>query len=354
MQEVPGDSLPVQYAKGFALIQHEGYLAAVVYNPWQEGSVYARYYLVKDAAVQTPADGVKIRIPLQKLAVNSATYLESLHRIGELHTLVATGNTAYIYNSQVREGVASRRIADLGDSYNMNIEKLMMLHPDALMATAYNTQDENTKRLEKCGIPLIYNIEWQETTPLGRAEWVRFIAAFYDKLPQADSVFSGVATRYEDLCCKVAHATLNRKPSILAGQDYRSSWSMPCGESFNANLYRDAGASYFYSATKGKGSISTTIEEALLHFKDADVWLGALAETYRDMAAMNGKYTLFKPYKDRHVYNFNKRVTPTGGSDYWEGAVLHADLLLADLVRILHPNLLPGYETTYIQPLREP
>lgn len=348
-----GDTLRTVYAQGFDLIQHEGYLSAVVYNPWKEGEAYARYYLVRDTLVKTPSDGVKVRIPLQKLAVNSATYFESLKLIGELASVKGTCNVSYIYTPEIIRGVKEGKIQDLGDSYNLTIEKLMMLRPDAIMTTAYNVQDENTKRLAQSGIPVLYNIEWQEVTPLGRAEWIRFIAAFYDKLSEADSVFAGIAQRYESLKQKVAGAGLGKKPSLLPGQDFRGTWSMPAGGSFNARLYRDAGVSYFYTDEQGKGSVTTTIEEALLNFGNADVWIGSVANTYQELADMDSKYKLFKPYKSRRVYNFNKRITPSGGNDYWEGAVVHADLLLSDLVKLFHPELLPDYETTYIQELKE-
>lgn len=348
-----GDTLRTEYAQGFDLIQEEDYLSAVVYNPWKEGEIYARYYLVRDNRVETPSDGVKISIPLRRLAVNSATYFESLKLIGELASVNGTCNVAYIYNPDVIRGVEEGTIQDLGDSYNLNLEKLMMLHPDAIMTTAYNSQDENSKRLAQSGIPVVYNIEWQEITPLGRAEWIRFIAAFYDKLPAADSIFTGIAQRYESLKQKVAKATLDKRPSLLPGQDFRGTWSMPAGGSFNARLYGDAGASYYYRDREGKGSVTTTIEEALLNFSKADIWIGCVANTYQELDGMDPKYKLFTPYKLRRIYNFNKRTTVSGGNDYWEGAVVHADLLLSDMVKLFHPELLPEYSTTYVQALEE-
>ncbi len=348
-----GDTLQTAYARFFDLIQADDYLTAVVYNPWKEGEVYARYYLVRDTASKVPADGVKIQIPVQQFVANSATYFESLNQIGELHTVTGTCNVSYIYNPEINKGVQAGTIQDLGDSYNLNIEKLMKLRPDLVMTTAYNSQDENSKRLAQCGIPVVYNVEWQEATPLGRAEWMRFIAAFYDKLPQADSVFCSIAQRYEALKLRVAGANPDSKPRLLSGQDFRGTWSMPSGESFNATLYRDAGASYFYEDRKGTGSVTTTLEEALLHFNEADIWIGSLANSYQELIEMDSKYKLFKPYKQRNVYNYNRRTTSSGGNDYWEGAIVHADLLLSDLIKLFHPALLPDYSLTYVQKLKE-
>lgn len=363
----PGDTLITSYAQGFDLIRHEGYTEAIVYNPWAKGSILARYLLVRDTTAAVPAEGIKVKIPIRSLAANSATYLEPLRLLGELGTVKGICNAAYIYNKEVLQGVANGRIVDLGDSYNLNLEKLLQLGPEALMTTAYNAQDENTRRLERCGIPLIYNVEWQETSPLGRAEWIRFIAAFYDKVPQADTVFSAIASRYEQLRARIARA-LDRKghrPTLLVGQDYRGSWSMPAPNSFNATLYRDAGADYTppsstpgtatsapTESTQATGSRTTTIEAALLQYGDADCWVGAQAATYEELQAANNRYELFRPFRTGEVYNFEKRTTPQGGNDYWESAITHADVLLADLVRVFHPTLLPHHELVYISPLR--
>lgn len=363
----PGDTLQTRFAQGFDLIRHGEMTEAVVYDPWHRGQVYKRYYLVRDTATAVPADGIRIRIPLPSIAINSATYIESLRLLGELSTVRGVCNADYIYSPQIRKGVQEGRIADLGDSFNLRIERLLSLSPAALMTTAYNAEDENSRRLERCGIPLIYNIEWQESTPLGRAEWIRFIAAFYDKLPLADSLFGGISERYLALRDRVQTAVDKgmRRPTLLAGQDFRGTWSMPAPGSFNAVLYQDAGALYTpptHTGTNGTGSgseagsgttgsLQTTIEAALLKYADAEVWMGVQASTYEELQNQNSRYALFAPFRLGEVYNFNGRTTPTGGSDYWESAVVHADSLLADFVKVLHPSLLPAHRLLYIRAL---
>lgn len=363
----PGDTLQTRFAQGFDLVEHDGYLEAIVYNPWAQGTVLARYLLVRDTTAALPAEGTRIKIPLHTLAANSSTYLESLKLLGALPTVTGICNARYIYNPDILRGVREGRIADLGDSYNLNLEKLLRLGPDALMTTAYNAQDENSRRLERCGIPLIYNIEWQETSPLGRAEWIRFIAAFYDRLPLADSIFAGIADRYTALKEQVARSLAKgtQRPRLIVGQDYRGSWSMPAENSFNAVLYRDAGADYTPPAPAEGGSTSTpdqgandtgsrttTLEAALLQYGDADCWVGAQASTYEELQSADHRYALFRPFRSGEVYNFSGRTTPEGGSDYWESAIVYADTLLADLIKVFHPTLLPRHELIYVRPLR--
>jgi iron complex transport system substrate-binding protein len=57
-------------------------------------------------------------------------------------------------------------------------------------------------------------------------------------------------------------------------------------------------------------------------------------------------------YKSGNVWNNRKRMTPGGGNDYWESAVVRPDILLADFISIIHPELLPGQQPYYFMRLR--
>ena len=220
------------------------------------------------------------------------------------------------------------------------------------MTTAYNAEDENTKRLRQSGLNVIYNIEWQEPSILGRTEWIKFIGAFLDKEQMADSLFQSISDNYEELKYEVAqHRDLNQ-PTIFSGQDYRGTWSLPGGNSYSAQLFRDAGAAYPYANDSSAVSISSTIEEAMIKFSKNDIWVGVQENSLEELAQRDSRYTLFDAYKNGNVYNTNKRINATGGNDYWEGAVARPDLLLKDMVKICHPELLPDYELTYMNQLQ--
>jgi iron complex transport system substrate-binding protein len=241
-------------------------------------------------------------------------------------------------------------VKDLGDAFNLDIERLLLLNPQVVMTSAYNAEDENSKRMRQTGLTLLYNIEWQEKTLLGRAEWIKFMGAFFDKEALADSIFSNVAKRYNDIKSQAA-ALISSAPTVLSGQDFRGTWSMPGGQSFNARLFHDAGARYYYAGNNASGSIATSIEEALLHFSDATIWVNVQASTLEELGKMDKKYKLFKAYQNGNVYNTLKRSTATGGNDYWENGVARPDLLLSDMIRICYPSLLPDYELTYTKRL---
>lgn len=348
--EDQGEDIALDYAKGFGLTKTTHYTTVTVYNPWLKGEIYARYYLVKDTNTEVPSDGQKVVIPLQTMVANSATQLEFLQMLDEMPSIVGVCNPQYIYNPTVQENVKTGKIQDMGDAFNLDIERLLLLRPQAIMTTAYNTEDENSKRMKQTGLTLIYNIEWQERTLLGRAEWIKFVGAFFDKEEKADSLFQQTAAEYNALKQLTTHCT--NRPSVMTGQDFRGTWTMPAGNSFNAQLFRDAAANYHFSDDGQEGSRSSSIEEALLLFKDADIWVGSQANSLEELKNTNEKYRLFKAFRTGNVYNYNKRCNATGGNDYWESAVAHPNWLLKDLIKVFHPELLPDYETFYIQQLK--
>lgn len=344
-----GTPVSLSYAKGFSLKHAAHYTTAIVVNPWKAGETLGTYYLVKSDTVSVPANGQKVIIPLQTMMVNSATHLGFLERLGELDKVTGVSSADYIYNPTILRGVAEGRIKNVGDSFNLDIENLLLLHPQAVMTTAYNAEDENSRRMKQTGLTLIYNIEWQEPSLLGRAEWIKFMAAFFDKEVLADSLFREVERQYFEV--KAQTATLTKRPSIFSGQDFRGTWSMPGGQSYTAQLFRDAGATYHFANDSTTGSISGNIEEALMYFNQTDIWVGVQSPSLRDLGSSDSKHRLFKAFREGNVYSYNKRMTPKGGNDYWESGVARPDLLLKDITRICHPDLLPGYELTYMERL---
>jgi len=344
------DSLSLHYAKGFILEEHPGYKSLIVNNPWDTTSVLVKYYLVKDTSTTVPKDGIKIKIPIASIAATSCTHYEFLTLLNEIESITAICNSDRVYNSPIKERFSAGKITDLGDNFNMNLEKLYSVRPEVIMVSGYEQNDKYSKLIEKSGIPVLYNQEWKETTLLGRAEWIKFVAAFYDKSELADSIFEDIENRYRSIAMK-AGGQKNR-PNILSGGDFRGTWYLPGGQSYMANMYRDAGADYFYSEDRNTASISFTFESVLNNFITADYWFGAPYYTLEELKDADARYTYFTAYKKQQVYHFNKRRNSPGSSDFWESAIARPDLLLADVIKIIHPELLPEHELFYIEKLK--
>jgi iron complex transport system substrate-binding protein len=344
------NSLKLSYAQGFAIKYYPGYKEVIVYSPWVKGTEYARYYLVKDTKTQTPTNGTKVQIPLQTLVATSVTHFEFLRLLGELQTVNGVCSPNIIYNREINKRVGEGKIADLGDNFNINVEKTLELKSAAVMMSGYNQNDPYAHRVSQAGIPVIFNNEWMETSLLARAEWIKFVAAFYDKEKLADSIFAGVDKRYNDVKAKAA--AVKNKPNIMTGSNFRGTWYMPSGHNFMGKLFADAGSNYFYANDTTAGSLPLNVETVLKNFSESDVWLNCNFNSIDDLVKADAKHAFFRPVKLKQVYNFNKRLLPSTANDFWESAVARPDLLLSDVIAILHPEILPGYELVYAQKLK--
>jgi len=344
------DSIKLHCAQGFSIRSYADYKEVIVYSPWVKGTVYARYYLVKDANAKTPSNGVKVHIPLKTIAATSVTNFEFLNLLGVLPTVVGVCSPGIIYNKDINKRIAEKKIADLGDAFNINLEKTLQLHPDAVMMSGYNQNDPYAQRVSQSGIPVLFNNEWMETSLLARAEWIKFVSAFYDKETMADSVFANIETRYNSIKAKAKN--VGNKPNIMLGSNFRGTWYVPSGRNFMGKLFADAGATYFYANDTTGGSLPLNAETVLKNFSGTDIWLSCNFNSIDELVKTDAKHALFRPVKLKQVYNFNKRLLPSTANDFWESAVARPDLLLSDVIAILHPDLLPGYELVYAQKLK--
>ncbi len=343
-------TLTITHAKGFSISYHKDYKTVTIHSPWQKNNPLAVYYLVNDPSTETPDKNATFTIPLTNIATSSATHIEFLAQLNQLNTIKGVCTPQLIYNKQVTKLLDQNKISNIGDAFNINIERLMHLVPDAIMLSAYNQQDETARRLSQASIPVIFNNEWTESTPLARAEWIKFVAAFFNMETTADSIFSNIEAeyiKYSSITDSITH-----KPSIIVGGNFKGTWYIPGGQSYMGKLFTDAGANYLYANDTTEQSIPLNFETILLQFQHADVWLNAPAKSLSELHAIDEKHNLFSAAKNKQVYGFYNRINSTGANDFWESAVCNPDIVLCDIIWALHPHLLPNYTPTYITHLK--
>lgn len=331
------------YAKGFAIIPAEDYTTVLAYSPWQEGEILATYYLVKSDQVSVPKDGIKLRIPVQRLTITSCTHIGFLKALGQLGAVYGVCSPEIVYNREVFEPADGHEVMNVGDAMTPDVERIIRTAPEAVMVSTYAQGDAATEKLRNLAVPIIYNNEWTENDPLARAEWIRFVGAFFDCLPLADSIFAEVVTSYE--AQKAQTENLSNRRTIMSGNNFRGTWYMPAGSTYMGVLFKDAGADYFYANDTSHFSLPLGIETVIHNFSHADVWVGCPASTLAELAQMDEKHTWFKSFQTGEVYNFARRSTPQGGNDFWETGVVRPDYILSDLIRILYPDL--SKDTTF-------
>lgn len=340
----------IRYAQGFKIDYYEEYTRVIINNPWQENrEIYRAYYLVKTDSIEIPEEGIKVKVPLTSISVNTFSYFEFLSLLGELDKVTGVTDGSRIYNPEILNKISEGQIIDLGDPFNPNIEKTIALSPQAVINSAYAQLDNYSLRLTQAGFPIIYSWEWMENNPLARAEWIKMIAAFFEKGALADTLFNNIEERYLAVR-EIAYEPDTRK-KVMTGDIFQGTWYVPGGDSFNAALFRDAGLKYIYENNNMSGSIGLDIESVLTQFGESDIWFGCEADRYSDLAAKDSKYMLLKPYKEKQIFNNHNRTTKTGGNDYFESSIAHPDLILSDIVKAAYPEKLHNYSFTYIRPL---
>jgi len=346
----PDSSAVIQYAKGFAIDYFKDYERLTVYNPWKPNDIAATYYLIQKSGVKTPDLASTILIPVHDVAVTSSTHVAFIQALNELSTITGMTTPELVYSPSFQQRFQDGKIINLGDAYHINVEKVLLLHPQFIMMTNYNQVNIGDDQLNKVGIRVVYNNEWKESTPLGRAEWIKFIAAFYNRGRMADSLFNALVVNYNRLTALAAKAA--SKPSVLIGDSFKGTWYMPSGTGYMGHFLKDAGCTYYFSRDTTNGSIAMHFESVFDHFQNAQFWLNSSASSLKALKNSDPRYALFKSFQNHRVYSLNGRVTPQGGNDFWEGAVIHPDSLLRDYIRVLHPELLPNVPLIYLLQLK--
>lgn len=339
----------VKYAKGFD-IQHVGEnKKLIIKNPYPGAEEDQEYLLVTDGPISAKGENT-IRVPVQRLIATSTTHIPMLEALNAEGRLIGFPNTDFISSARTRERVSTGELVDIGKDMSLNTEIVIALQPDVLIAFGLDGSDKAFTTLRNNGIPIVFNGDWLEETPLGRAEWIKFFGALLDRDQQADSVFRVIEREY-DQARKIA-VEAKESPSLMSGVLFKDQWNLPAGESFAANLYRDANTDYLWKDSEGQGSLVLNFESVLDKAAEADFWIGSGVYTSRkDLLEANGHYAEFKAFRNDSVYTFSKRKGPGGGILYYELAPIQPHIVLKDLVKVTHPELLPDYEPYFLQKL---
>lgn len=347
------EKVTIADATGWTIEYHHNYKVITVLNPWRNADVTFRYVLVQ-CGTPPPAetgDALIVEVPVKTVVAMSTTQLPHLAELGVIDKLVGVDSFLYINNQTVRAKINAGELVEIGSGGQVNIEQALELQPDLIMTYGVgNPEYDAHPKLLEAGLKVVLNSEYMETSPLGRAEWIKFTAAFFNREAKAMEVYSTIANSYRNMAALAQNVA--NKPTVFANRPFRGTWYMPGGKSYAAQLLVDAGSTYLWADDPSTGSMQLSFEEVFDRARDAEFWLNpgdwkSLAEA----AAEDERYTQFAAYQKGNVYNNNKRLNENGGNDYWESGVTNPHLVLADLIKILHPELLPDHELYFYQKL---
>ena len=339
-----------QYARGFRIQGDSVYKILHVINPWQGSRRIHLQYILTDDPSRIP-DSLKqhpvIQIPVKRVICMSTTHVAMIDALGKSDAIVGISGSGYISNPDLRSRLKTGEVRDIGADRTLNYELILTLRPDLVIAYGITAEVSGmVNRLEGLGIPVILNGDYLEDQPLGKTEWIRFVASFFGRDKEADSIFRSVSSTYEQY--KDLIRDVRQKPSVMTGLPWKDTWYIPGGRSFAAAYIRDAGGTYLWEDLDSREAVPIDLEAIYARAASADLWINCgAARTLAEIGQTDKRLNRFQPASSGRVFNNNARINPAGGNDFWESGVMAPHLILADLISIFHPEVLPDHELVY-------
>jgi len=343
----------IKYAKGFDIIDENGIKKLIIKSAYQNSKDVFEYEIhEKKSNTIIDYKNEVIEVPIREIVVTSTTHIPMVELLHEETAIVGFPFAKYVSSEKTRFLIDEGSIREIGKEDSLNTEILLDLQPELVVGYSVTSADKSLTTIKKAGINVIYNADWLEKTPLGRAEWIKFFGVLFDKEKQADSIFEGIESNYLEARKIALKAT--KKPTILSGAIMsRDIWNLPAGDSFVAQFLKDANLEYLWKDSKGKGSLSLSFESVFEKGKNADFWIApGYFSSKEQLLESNQIYAEFDAFKNDKIYTPTLKKGKTGGVIYYELAPTRPDLVLKDLIKITQPDLLPNYTLTFFEKMR--
>mgnify|MGYP000859417093 CR=1 FL=1 len=343
----------IQFAKGLSIYKYEGYSVVKITNPWPKATQSYTYILQEKNGIVPDSlkQNTTIQVPVKKIVVTSTTHIPSLEMLGVENSLIGFPNLDYISSEKVRSRIDAGKIKELGNNQNLNTEILIDSAPDVIIGYGIDNNNPTLDNLQKSGLKVLLNGDWNEQTPLGKAEWIKLFGTLYGKEATAKKLFDAVVTSYQKTVALASKTST--KPTVLAGAIYENQWYLPQGNSWGCYFLKDANAQYLWADSNGTGSLSLSFETVLEKAQNADIWIGPGEFTsLQDMQISNPHYSQFKAFQNKKVFSYSTKKGKTGGIIFYELAPNRPDLVLKDMLKIMHPEVLPDYQLYFFEQLQ--
>ncbi|OIQ28315.1 MAG: ABC transporter substrate-binding protein [Bacteroidetes bacterium MedPE-SWsnd-G2] len=347
----PSEAVKLKYAKGFSITNYENFTVLEIKSPWPKSESQFRYALQNpNSNINFNLDSINsvIEIPVKEIVVTSTTHIPSLDLLNETESLVGFPGMDYISSPTVRSLIKEGKVRELGKNEGLNTEVLLELQPDLVVGFGVDGSSKSLENIRQANIPVIYNGDWVEKSPLAKAEWIKFFGVLFNKQKQADSIFDAIESNYLK-AQKIASSASNR-PTVISGAMHKDIWYLPSGTSSEGQFLKDANTNYYWQNTIDQGSLALNFETVFATAKDADIWFSpSYYRTLEDLKIANEHYIKFKALRTNKVYSFTNTTGETGGVLYYELGLTRPDLILKDIVKISHPELLEDYQTVFFK-----
>lgn len=341
----------IKYAKGFDILNDNGKKKLIIKAAYQNSNEVFEYEIYNKNST-TKNKYLNINVPIKKIVVTSTTHIPMVELLNEENSIIGFPYSKYISSEKTRTLIDKGNISEIGKESSLNTEILLDLQPELVVGYSVSSADKSLSTIQKAGINVIYNGDWLEETPLGRAEWIKFFGILFDKEKQADSIFNIIEANYLD--AKNIALKAPKRPTILSGAIMsKDIWNLPAGKSFVAQFLKDANLNYLWKNSKGKGSLSLSFESVFEKAKNANFWITpGYFSSKEQLLQSNQIYAEFNAFKNNNIYTPSNKKGKTGGVIYYELASTRPDLVLKDIIKITNPDLLPSYKLTFFEKMK--
>ena len=342
----------IQHAKGIEIYHYQGYSILKITRPWPDAKTPFTYILQeKNGSIPDSLQQyTRISVPIQSIVVTSTTHIPALELLGVENTLIGFPNTDFISSAKTRKRIDAGLVKEVGTNETLNTEILIDMAPEVIVSFGLNNSNPTLDNLQKSGLKVLLNGDWNEQSPLGKAEWIKFFGALYGLDAKAKAIFSSIEKEYQTTLALAKKA--KQKPTVLSGAMYQDQWFVPQGESWMALFLKEAQSNYLWANTTGTGSLTLPFETILEKAQKAEFWIAPGDFTsLKEMNNSNPHYGKFDAFKNKKVYSYALHKGAKGGILFFEWSSARPDWVLKDFIAIFHPELAPHYTPHFFEKL---
>ena len=334
---------PLQYSKNLKIGMSCGEKVAEIRSIVGSDTLVKRFVLrPKGSSIGTLPKGLEgatvLQVPLARAVALSSAQVGFMARLGLENAIVAVGEGKYIADSAVYERVQKGEVAEVGNGPTLSLEKFLALKPDLVMNFATGGAYDDYQRIEALGLPLMLTSEWQEEHPLAKAEWIKLYGMLFGKEALADSIYEQIKKNYDTISHSTLHIPHSSCPRVLVGMSYGGVWYAPGGNSYTAQLIKDAGGCYLWADTEER-ELRLPLEQVFALADSADIWINpSMFSTAEEILAAEPRAARIKAFQEKRVYQNDNRKGPGGSNDFYESAVTYPEELLREMAQIFGQN----------------
>lgn len=321
----------IQFAKHFQLEESGSLILLHILDP-EKNTIEKKYALTRKLETVIPREYSRIIIPIKTITALSSTQIGMLSVLNQEQKINGISDKNYVWNSKVQTGVKNGKILEVGNEGMIALEKLIKIKPSIVMYSGFGKEFPHQKQLEQIGIQCVVNYDWKEMNPLGKAEWIKVLGALTDQLEESENYFNQLVGDYNSL--KNLAQKSNVSPTVFSGNITGDIWYTPAGESFTAQLFKDANLDYVYKKTKGTGSLALSFEKILSENTKTPYWINPEHPSLEEILKLNPKMNFFDAVKNKNVFCYSKNM-----NYYWEMSAIQPHHVLSDLIQLLHPDV---------------